>query len=461
MKKLLRNFVVSSAMITVVACGSNSDNSTVVNAPPINSKTSVVVIGSGMSGIKAANKLVKAGFSVTVLEGRDRIGGRTWTSNTLGVPLDMGASWIHGIQGNPMYALATELNVPLYQWDYDNQVTYDQQGNINSTMDNYVLNAENSMLDWVTNALLNDDDATVQDAIDIGLQDGGLDQLTVVERNFLANALVEQDVGADTDNISLAGLLDLEHFDGPDVVFPQGYGALVQMMATDLDIQLNTWVQTIRYDDNQVSIETSQGTYKADFVIVTVPLGVLKKGAIEFIPELPQNKQDAIMGLDMGVLNKVYLRFDNIFWDNDLSNMAMISSQKGRWNYWINLQPATSQAILCAFNVATFGKEVEFYGDDEIVEQAMSALKIMYGNDIPQPVGHLITRWNSDPFSFGSYSYVPKGASANMREYLAEPVNGKVFFAGEATHAQYPATVHGAYLSGEREADRIISMTSH
>jgi monoamine oxidase len=87
----------------------------------------------------------------------------------------------------------------------------------------------------------------------------------------------------------------------------------------------------------------------------------------------------------------------------------------------------------------------------------MATLKVMYGTDIPQPTEHLITRWASDPYSFGSYSYVPRGATSSMRNDLAEPVANKVFFAGEATSSDFPSTVHGAFLSGQREADRIIN----
>ncbi|MFT4925094.1 MAG: monoamine oxidase [Phenylobacterium sp.] len=162
----------------MMGCGSKAGGTTAEPTAPVIPPTAqakkVVVIGAGMAGIKAANKLAKAGFEVLVLEGRDRIGGRTWSNNAMGTPLDMGASWIHGIQNNPIYALATELAVPLEQWDYDDQVIYDHQGNIDYTIAGYMQNQQSNLYNWITTALANDANATVQDAFDVGVQSGDL-----------------------------------------------------------------------------------------------------------------------------------------------------------------------------------------------------------------------------------------------------------------------------------------------
>ena len=447
--------------LLVSACTAQTDSKQALSQASKNANVSVLVVGAGMSGIKAAKQLHKQGFNVTVLEGRDRIGGRTWTDRTLGTPLDMGASWIHGIEDNPIYTLAKELGLPLFEWDYENQVTYDANGNETEKIDEYLAENENSVYYWAAKALFNDADATVQDALDIGVKNGELKGFSEAEVNFLANVEIEQDVAANSQDISLAGMWKLEGFDGPDVIFPKGYDEIVTALANDLDIRLNTWVSGINYQQDKVEVTTSNGSFRADYVLVTVPLGVLKKDKITFEPALPLNKKEAINGLAMGVLNKVYLAFDEVFWESDVANMAKISEQKGHWSYWINLEPATGKPILTAFNVADYGKEIEQFSDADIVNLAMNELKLIYGDHIPAPSGHLITRWNTDPFSYGSYSYVPKGVSASMREVLAEPVSQKVFFAGEATHSEFPSTVHGAYLSGVREANRIANISKN
>ena len=457
MFRVLSTTVLSLFLFCITGCGSSSTPPVVPPSPPANAKK-VIAIGAGMSGIKAANQLANAGLQVQVLEARNRIGGRTWSDKSLGATLDLGASWIHGISGNPIYNLARSVDVPLVEWDYDNQTTYDANGSTDNEIDAKIEDANNAIMRTMSSAPTDDPNYTLQDLVDQTRSRGDLQGLTEQELEFFVNSGFEQDIAADTDKVSLAGLMTVDSFDGPDVVFPQGYDALVKSLAQGLEVKLNTYVEAINYLDSVVSVQTSQGTFTADYVIVTVPLGVLKKQAILFNPPLPQVKQDAIQALDMGVLNKVYLKFPQVFWDNNVDNIAHISEQKGRWSYWINLSKVTNQPILLAFNVASFGAEIEQLSDDEIISQAMIQLRKFFGNDIPSPTDSIITRWASDPFSFGSYSYVPKGATASMRDDLAAPISNRIFFAGEATHNRFPSTVHGAFLSGQREAERILSL---
>ncbi|WDE10018.1 flavin monoamine oxidase family protein [Thalassomonas haliotis] len=448
-----------AALSVLPGCGSGGKSSGQAENPANNNQepvASVIVIGAGMSGIKAAKQLSDAGLEVTVLEGRDRIGGRTWSDRSWGKALDLGASWIHGIQGNPIHALAQSLNQPLQEWDYDNGVVYDAQGNIDTQIDAKIEPAQEAVMGHGMVLATFNSDATIQDAVEAARESGDLEGLTEVEINYMVNSNIEQEVAADADKVTIAGLVDNDSFDGPDVLFPQGYDALVSGLGQGLDIQLNTYVQSINYQNAKVTVGTSQGEFRADYVVVTVPLGVLKKEVIDFIPALPEEKQAAIHGLDMGVMNKLYLRFPEIFWDNSVDNIAQASELKGHWSYWLNLSKVTEKPVLLAFNVGSYGAEIEALSDDETVSLAMAELRKFYGADIPEPTGHLITRWSQDPFSYGSYSYVPKGATSEMREELASPVLGKVFFAGEATHSKYPSTVHGAYLSGERAAVEIL-----
>jgi monoamine oxidase len=197
-------------------------------------------------------------------------------------------------------------------------------------------------------------------------------------------------------------------------------------------------------------------------VVITVPLGVLKNGGIQFTPALPEEKLSAINALEMGTLNKVYLEFDRVFWnergDDRVNHITYMDQQKGYWADWLNLYPMTNKPILMAFNAATYGVEVESYSDSEIIAQAMAVLRKLYGNEIPTPINQAITRWHRDPFSYGSYSYLTTAGTAETRGHLAADIDDKLFFAGEATHSQYAASVHGAYLSGQREAKKIVDL---
>ena len=195
-------------------------------------------------------------------------------------------------------------------------------------------------------------------------------------------------------------------------------------------------------------------TFEAVETIVTVPLGVLKAGSLVFRPDLPRRQRRAIDELGMGVLNKTSLLFEDVFWDKDVELIGYVGAQTGQWAETLNLYPYTGQPILLMFNAGSYGARIEAMPDAEVVDQALAALEVMYGR-IPGPKDALVTRWQSDPWSYGSYSYVPAGVSFRRHLDLARPVDDKVFFAGEATHQDYPATVHGAFLSGVRAARQV------
>ena len=462
MKTYLKKFLIFASTAMLAGCGSSSNSDTAANTPPptvpgTEAKT-VIVIGAGIAGIKAAHKLDAAGFNVQVLEGRDRIGGRMHSDNRLGTVVDLGASWIHGINGNPVHELAQSQNVTMHTWDYDNYVLYNIQGQIDHNLSDRLFSAIDNLENWAIDAVIANSNATMADAFTIGKNNGDLEGFTNEQINFMEVSTIEHEAAADVEDLAIAPMENLDGFDGPEVVFPNGYDALVKNLAQGLEVKLNTWVSAINYSTEQITVNTSIGDFSADYVIVTVPLGVLKKEKIAFNPQLPEQKRTAINGLDMGVLNKVYLKFDEIFWDNNITNMGKITAERGYYANWLNLEPSTGMPILMAFNGAEFAKQTENLSEEKVVEQAMEVLKDMYGDNIPTPTAHIVTRWHNDNFSFGSYSYVPKGANADMRNHLAAPVESKLFFAGEATHELYPSTVHGAYLSGEREADRIIAL---
>jgi monoamine oxidase len=157
----------------------------------------------------------------------------------------------------------------------------------------------------------------------------------------------------------------------------------------------------------------------------------------------------------MGVFNKVYLGFPEVFWEQDRDLIARYSAQQNLWPSIFNLYKQYGDKALIAISTAQDAVEVEAKTDDEIVIELMAILKEQYGDQIPQPNDVRITRWHQDPFSFGSYSFMKVGATEQSRVDLAATVDNKVYFAGEATSSRFPSTVHGALLSGLREAAKI------
>ena len=247
-----------------------------------------------------------------------------------------------------------------------------------------------------------------------------------------------------------------------------GYDQPFKVMSNLLDVELNTPVSQIAIQDSteKVTVHREDGkTMVCDAVIVTVPLGVLKREAIQFVPELPQWKKDSIARLGFGRLDKVFLQFDEPFWDDsiDFFGVAKGKSEETRglcFMFW-NINRFSGIPILAALVSGEAVHASEHVTSDVLVSEALSTLKgIFPGRDLPSPVASYVTRWASDQHSGGSYSYVAVGASGEDYELLARPVGRKIFFAGEHTCREHPDTVGGAMLTGLREASRVINMFS-
>jgi monoamine oxidase len=418
---------------------------------------SVLVVGAGMAGIAAARRLQDAGYTVTVLEARDRAGGRIWTDHTLGLPLDMGASWIHGIDGNPLAELVDEFGIETIPTE-EEMVLYDPDGE--QWDDDEIAELEDAVEDLLDTlesfAEDSDEDMSWAEAVEELFADEDLDEEERRDLLYALNGIIEHEYAVDMSDFSLWWGTEDEEYEGDEVIFPAGYEQVVNVLAEGLDLRLAHPVRQITYGDSGVTITTDQGDFAADYAVITLPLGVLKRGTVVFNPPLPEWKNQAIQRLNMGVLNKCYLRFPSVFWDADATWIGYISANKGEWSEWLNLYPYLDQPILLGFNAGAYGAEIEGWSDEQIVAAAMDTLRTIYGDDLPQPEGYAITRWGSDPFSFGSYAHIPPFASPDDRAKLGEAVAGRLFFAGEATRNDYPATVHGALLSGWQAADEVM-----
>ena len=240
---------------------------------------------------------------------------------------------------------------------------------------------------------------------------------------------------------------------GVDALFPAGYDRIVKHLATGLDVRTRVVVNRISARAKTVRIDTSAGAFDADAVIVTVPLGVLKAGAIAFDPGLPVVKRDAIAALQMGVLAKTFLRFEKTFWPKGTDWHEFIGATPGHWTEWVSLAK-TGAPVLLGFNAGARGRAVEAMNEREVTVDAMSVLREMFGSTVPQPVAVKTSAWSTDPFALGSYSSYAVGSTRADRLALAAPA-GRVFFAGEATEPDYASTVHGARFSGQRAAREV------
>lgn len=419
----------------------------------------VIVVGAGIAGLAAAQYLTEEGYAVLVLEARDRIGGRVWTNRTLnGIPLDMGASWIHGIEDNPLTELADEGDIATLVSDYDLLTLYDTDG---AEMGDEAVEALESrfetLMEMVETERENlEEDQSLGALLETLRRDMALDRQQARELDYRINSVIEHEYAADVDALSAWWFDDADAFDGGDVLFPDGYDQIVTLLARGVEVRLRQIVTRIVYGEEGVQISTDQGDFQADYAVVTLPLGVLKAERVAFDPPLPNRKRRALDNLHMGVLNKLYLRFANTFWETDSDWLGYVSAEKGQWCEWLNIYKYTGEPILLGFNAGQYGREIESLTDAQIVAAAMDTLRTIYGESVPEPLDSLITRWGEDPFADGSYSSIAPGGSGEDYDILAEPLNDVLFFAGEATHRDHPSTVHGALLSGWRAAEELL-----
>ncbi|MGL6208967.1 MAG: flavin monoamine oxidase family protein, partial [Paracoccaceae bacterium] len=166
----------------------------------------------------------------------------------------------------------------------------------------------------------------------------------------------------------------------------------------------------------------------------------------------------AIDGLEMGLLNKCWFRFDRVFWPGDIDWIDFMGPVENHWAEFLSAVPSTGQPLLVGFNAAAAADQVEALDDRATTELAMEALRAMFGRGIPDPLGSQITRWRQDPFSCGSYSFQAIGTKPKDRRALfGADWDGRLMFAGEATSRDYPGTTHGALLTGTTVANAVLA----
>ena len=249
-----------------------------------------------------------------------------------------------------------------------------------------------------------------------------------------------------------------EEFGGEERISVNGYDTIPSYLAIGLNVQLNQKVTKIDYSNTKILVSHNGTVTEADYVLVTVPLGVLKANKIDFVPSLPNTKQNAIQKVGVNCVNKFLLTWETAFWDDE-QYICYTPDIKDKFNYFVNVkkyQPTVN--ALMTFAYADKARQTENMTDQQIIEEIMTHLRDIYGNNIPYPKNILRTKWQTNEYSYGSYSYTAVGTEMRHFDDLAEEIDDKIFFAGEHTEIDYFSTAHGAYLSGIREADKIIAL---
>ena len=417
----------------------------------------IIVVGAGFAGLAAARELTRLGWQVLVLEARDRIGGRAWTTGLGGAPVDMGAGWIHGIDGNPVAEFARKAGVRWRESDFSSQALF--LGGVRLSA------AELREVEQLSGQAVARFDRA-RDALKPDT-DGGLVATLLGWPEFAqASERVKQAVrfqlhsdfalewAADFDTLSLRAIDEGEEPSGAHVMPIGGYSTIVKALAAGLAIRHSSPVLAVRAGADGVEVRTPETTLKAQGVVLTAPLGVLKAGDILIEPTAPRRHREALAALTMGSMNRIALRFSERFWPGDVERFADITAGFGGPLEWFDLSATAGAPILAALASGRRANMLESEPDASAVKSALADLGRMFGA-VPEPVATGLSRWGRDAFARGAYSRRSPGDHGDVRAALAEPIAGRVVLAGEHVDVAAPGTTHGAYRSGRAAAKRL------
>ncbi len=430
----------------------------------LNFSGKVIVIGAGAAGLHAAYILHKNGVDVQVLEAYNRIGGRIRKlENFAGYPLELGAEAVHGRKS----VFYDSIRISNFE-------SYELKGK-----DVYNINEELVFGDAIaSNPVYLETESLHQRIINYSGPDIPIATFLEAEGASeeamqLLNAIIGNEYGTDNDSIGILGYQEAEKKwtagEGDIILRTKGLSDVleVQYSAIMSKIRLSTPVREIDYSGSKIIVtDHASQTYEADKLIVTVPLSILKEGAIAFTPAFSEEKIEAMdkLGMDHGM--KIFMRFSQNFWGDDTGSVY-------------------PGGIIPEYTVPGWGRESQF-NDNQIffnnilvgfangsaaaflTEEGQNAVTIALrdldeafnGQASQYLTEYHIMDWSQETFIKGAYSY-PKPEGAGAREALAAPIDEKVYFAGEATHTTgHFGTVHGAMETGYRAAYEVLKSIS-
>jgi len=405
-----------------------------------NSDVETVVIGGGAAGIAAGRRLHQAGVKCLIVEARPRLGGRAWSvTGPSGFALDLGCGWLHSADRNPWVKIAQEQGRTVDKtpppWRRRSlPLGFPENGQ------REFLAAQQEFSARVSERARKEPDVPVAALLP---RDGRWNNLITAVGTYIS--------GAELDRISAR---DFDNFDDTDVNWRvvEGYGATIAAAGANLAVVLDCPVRWIDHSGERLKIETAKGPISANQAIVTLPSTILAEADKFFAPHLPE-KTEAARNLPLGLADKLFLSLERAEEFEKDSRVFGATDRIATATYHFRPFGRPQIEVYFGGHLAT---DLEAGGERAFFDFALSELTGLFGNAFAGRVKPIqIHPWGSDPFARGSYSYAVPGMAA-CREKLASPVDGRLFFAGEACSRSEFSTAHGAFITGVAAADQAI-----
>jgi monoamine oxidase len=399
----------------------------------------VIIVGAGAAGLSAAKDLAASGRQVLILEARDRIGGRMYSTSAPGVPvaIELGAEFIHGRPAEIRWANKREMQGR--RWAVENNILQPIQ--FNKEVEEIL-----ARLDGYTGA----------DISFAAYLERYAKQATEESRDW-ATEYVEGFNAADSQRVGVHSLIQADRASEADdgqrlFCLNDGYGAFAEsLLPKQADLILNAPVDEIRWSRGSVEIAGQ----RARAAIVTLPLAVLQSRIVRFLPELPQ-KTAAADRLAVGLVVRITFHFRERFWEPIAPELCMLHTHDPVFPTWWSALP-DSTPVLTGWAAAGRAHRLSANSPDQNEEIALKSLsRLLKVDAVRYLVGAYTHDWTNDPFARGAYSYIPAGAM-DAPAILAATVEDTLYFAGEATEVNgRGASVHGAIATGRRAAADIL-----
>ena len=428
------------------------------DSAPAAGRKRIIVVGAGMAGLGAASTLRERGFDVTVLEARGRIGGRVNSVERFGTTIDLGAAWIHDSRGNPLTAVAKSAGLTTVATDYDRvELRRAGQQAVGEATTEKAMAARDRIIDSLYRQAERHPRSNLAPVLAREIRKQKLAGVNAEALSWLLGVELPLDLGASPPQLSLEGFNEGEEWDGgPDLLIKGGASQLINKIAEGTKVETGVEVTSIKLGRSSVELRTRSGSViRGDGCVVTVPLGVLKAGAIRFDPPLPAASRRAIARIGFGLLDKVFLSYDAAWWPAAANQLGTIGEPLAKTVSVFPLSRLTGTPLAVGFTGGPYAAALEKAGPSAMTTAVIERLRSGFGTSAT-PAASEQTNWRAEPFTRGSYSFLGPTASYSDRVALGK-LDRRLILAGEHTSIDRPATMDGAWLAGKTAARRLAS----